>query len=98
MTDSSEDDIVEKVVERAAEKAVAAAVQPPICRSGMSRGEALVAIAVLIILNFSALFLALQNRNEGRERRSDIENLCALLSEKQPLPLQSVELVARCLD
>lgn len=91
-----DDDIVGRVVEKAAEKAASvAASSPKLQPSGMAQWEARIAVLILIILNLAGAFLALQNRNEGRRRDSDLGIICQLLVK---LPDVDLTKVASCIN
>lgn len=91
------EDLVGQAVERAAEKVAAVTVPggPPI----MSRTEAFVCVAVLVILNCAALWIGLRTGNDLIEHQDDFRVICQIIVERTP-PEQARELagqLAECL-
>jgi hypothetical protein len=89
------DDLVEQTLERAATKvaSVTAPGGPPV----LNRGEAIVCVLVLVILNLAALFVGLQTRGDTRGHREDFQIVCQLLVEQVP-PESAKEVAAQLAD
>jgi len=92
------EDLVEKTLERAAQKVATASV--PATTPILSRTEAIVAIAILSIMNIAIFFVVNENRQDTRAHRTDFKAACQVIVAAAP-PENVQEFtrrLAECLD
>lgn len=98
----SADEVVNAVVEKAADKVASAAVNPTTNGNGghLSRTEAFVVAAVLIILNMASLWVGLGMSRGLNEHQDDFKSMCQAFVQLTPeaQSRQLAQLLAECLN
>jgi hypothetical protein len=92
------DDLVEQTLERAADKVASAGGVAD--GAVMNRTEALVSVALVVLLELAGLFVVVTTRSEMRQHREDFSEVCQLIVNQAP-PEKAVELarqLSRCVQ